>query len=47
MLGEVDDVYISFLDTDHTGLQTGHILKAVVENGKGRWEYFGPLVGFE
>ena len=43
----LDDVYVSFSDTDHTGLQTGHMLRAVVEDGKGKWEYFGPLYVFE
>jgi hypothetical protein len=43
----LDDVNVSFSDTDHTGLQSGHMLRAVVENGKGRWEYFGPLVEFK
>jgi branched-chain amino acid transport system substrate-binding protein len=43
----LDDVYVSFSDTDHTGLQTGHMLRAVVEDGKGKWEYFGPLVEFK
>jgi len=43
----LDDVYVSFSDTDHTGLQTGHMLRASVEDGKGRWEYFGPLVEFK
>jgi len=43
----LDDVYVSFSDTDHTGLQTGHMLRAIVEDGKGRWEYFGPLVEFK
>jgi len=43
----LDDVNVSFSDTDHTGLQTGHMLRAVVEDGKGRWEYFGPLVEFK
>jgi branched-chain amino acid transport system substrate-binding protein len=43
----LDDVTVSFSDTDHTGLQTGHMLKAVVdENGKGKFEYFGPLLEF-
>jgi ABC-type branched-subunit amino acid transport system substrate-binding protein len=42
----LDDVNISFSDTDHTAFETGHMLRAVVENGKGRWEYFGPLVEF-
>jgi branched-chain amino acid transport system substrate-binding protein len=43
----LDDVNVSFSDTDHTGLQTGHMLRAVVEDGKGKWEYFGPLVEFK
>jgi branched-chain amino acid transport system substrate-binding protein len=43
----LDDVNVSFSDTDHTGLQSGHMLRAVVEDGKGRWEYFGPLVEFK
>jgi hypothetical protein len=30
----------------HKGLETGKMLRAVVENGKGRWEYFGPLFEF-
>jgi len=42
----LDDVNISFSDTDRTALETGHMLRVVVENGKGRWEYFGPLVQF-
>jgi branched-chain amino acid transport system substrate-binding protein len=43
----LDDVNVSFSDTDHTGLQSGHMLRAVVEDGKGKWEYFGPLVEFK
>jgi len=43
----LDDVNISFSKTDHTGLESGHMLRAVVENGKGRWEYFGPLNVFD
>jgi len=43
----LDDVNISFSDTDHTAFESGHMLKAIVENGKGRWEYFGPLVEFK
>jgi ABC-type branched-subunit amino acid transport system substrate-binding protein len=42
----LDDVNISFSDTDHRGLEEGRMLKAVVENAKGRWEYFGPLFEF-
>jgi hypothetical protein len=44
----LDGVNVSFSDTDHTGLQSGRMLKAtVVEGGKGRWEYVGPLFEFE
>jgi hypothetical protein len=44
----LDDVTISFSDTDHTGMQSSHMLKATVdENGQGEFEYFGPLVEFE
>jgi branched-chain amino acid transport system substrate-binding protein len=44
----LDGVNVSFSPTDHTGLQTGRMLRAtVVEGGKGKWEYFGPLFEFE
>ena len=43
----IDEVNVSFSDTDHTALQTGKMLRAAVEDGKGKWEYFGPLVVFE
>ncbi len=43
----LDEVNVSFSDTDHTALQTGKMLRAVVEDGKGKWEYFGPLYVFE
>ena len=44
----LDDVTVSFSDTDHTGLQTGRMLRATVdENGKGKFEYFGPLLEFQ
>jgi branched-chain amino acid transport system substrate-binding protein len=43
----IDEVNVSFSDTDHTGLQTGRMLRAVVEDGKGKWEYFGPLLVLE
>lgn len=42
----IDGVNITFSDTDRTALQTGRMLRATVENGKGKWEYFGPLVSF-
>ena len=43
----LDDVTVSFSDDDHTGLQTGRMLKASVDNGKGEFEYFGPLLEFQ
>jgi branched-chain amino acid transport system substrate-binding protein len=43
----IDGVNITFSETDHTAFQTARMLKAVVEDGKGRWEYFGPLLEFE
>jgi ABC-type branched-subunit amino acid transport system substrate-binding protein len=43
----LDEVNISFSETDHTAFETARMLRAVVENGKGRWEYFGPLFEFE
>jgi hypothetical protein len=42
----LDEVNVSFSDTDHRGLETGKMLKAAVESGKGKWEYFGPLMEF-
>ena len=43
----LDGVNVSFSDNDHIGLQTGRMLRVSVENGKGRFEYFGPLFEFE
>jgi branched-chain amino acid transport system substrate-binding protein len=44
----LDDVTVSFSDTDHTGFQTGHMLRATLdEQGQGKFEYFGPLLVFE
>ena len=43
----LDDVNVTFSDTDHIGLQSGRMLRVIVENGKGRFEYFGPLFVFD
>jgi branched-chain amino acid transport system substrate-binding protein len=43
----LDGVNVSFSDNDHIGLQTGRMLRVTVENGKGEFEYFGPLYEFE
>ncbi len=39
----LDEVNITFSDTDHTAIQTSRMLKLVLEDGKGVWEYFGPI----
>ena len=43
----IDEVNITFSDTDHTAFQTARMLRATVEDGKGEWQYFGPLFVFE
>jgi hypothetical protein len=43
----MDGVSISFSDTDRTALQSGRMLQATVENGKGKWESIGDLISFE
>jgi branched-chain amino acid transport system substrate-binding protein len=43
----LDDVSISLSENDHVAFQTGRMLKVTVENGKGKFEYFGPLYEFE
>jgi len=43
----LDEVNVSFSDTDHIGLQTGRMLRVIIEDGKARFEYFGPLYVFE
>jgi len=39
----LDEVNISLSDTDHRALEDGVMLRATVEDGKGKWEFFGPL----
>jgi branched-chain amino acid transport system substrate-binding protein len=43
----IDEVNITFSETDHTAFQTFRMLRAALEDGKGKWEYFGPLFVFE
>jgi branched-chain amino acid transport system substrate-binding protein len=44
----LDGVNISFSPTDHVAYQSSRYLEAKVnENGKGYWEYFGPLREFQ
>jgi branched-chain amino acid transport system substrate-binding protein len=40
----LDEVSVSYSETDHTALgDTNRMLKVVLEDGEGSWEYFGPL----
>jgi branched-chain amino acid transport system substrate-binding protein len=44
----LDGVNFSFSPTDHVSFQSGRFLEAKVdENGKGYWEYFGPITEFQ
>jgi len=43
----LDGINVTISDTDHTAFDTGRLLKVVVENGKGRFEYFGPAYQFQ
>ncbi len=43
----LDGVNITFSDDDHTALQTGRMLRSTIKDGKGKFEYFGPLFAFE
>jgi len=39
----LDGVNITFGPDDHTAIGNGRLLKVVVQDGKGEWEYFGPV----
>jgi branched-chain amino acid transport system substrate-binding protein len=44
----LDDVNVSFSPTVHTAFQSGRMLRAGVdENGKGKFEFFGPIYQFK
>jgi len=43
----LEGINVTISDTDHTAFDTGRLLKVVVENGKGRFEYFGPTYQFQ
>jgi ABC-type branched-subunit amino acid transport system substrate-binding protein len=44
----LDEVNFSFSPTDHVAYQSDRYVEAKVdENGKGKWEYFGPVRQFE
>jgi branched-chain amino acid transport system substrate-binding protein len=43
----LDDINITFSENDRIAIQTGRMLRATVEDGKGKFEYFGPMLVFE
>jgi branched-chain amino acid transport system substrate-binding protein len=43
----LDGVNITLSDTDHWLLQSGPMEHVVLEDGKGKWEYFGPVYTFD
>jgi ABC-type branched-subunit amino acid transport system substrate-binding protein len=42
----VEGATITMTDTDRRAIEMGPMERVVVENGKARWEYFGPLWDF-
>jgi branched-chain amino acid transport system substrate-binding protein len=43
----LEGVTVTISDTDHWTLQAGPMEHVVLEDGKGRWEYFGPVYTFD
>ena len=43
----LEGVTVTLSKTDHWTLQSGYMERVVVENGKGKWEYFGPVYEFD
>jgi branched-chain amino acid transport system substrate-binding protein len=43
----LDDVDISFSESDRIALQNGRMLRITLQDGKGKFDYFGPLFVFE
>jgi branched-chain amino acid transport system substrate-binding protein len=43
----LEGVTITISDTDHWTLQSGPMERVVVEDGKPKWEYFGPVYTFD
>jgi hypothetical protein len=42
----VEGATITMTDTDRRAIEMGPMERVVVENGRARWEYFGPLWDF-
>jgi ABC-type branched-subunit amino acid transport system substrate-binding protein len=43
----LDGVNITFGPNDRTAIGNGRLLKVVLEDGKPRWEYFGPVLTYQ
>jgi hypothetical protein len=43
----LDDVNVSFSPTVHTAFESGRMLRAGIEDGVGKFEFFGPLYQFK
>lgn len=44
---EAPGITTTLSPTDHLAIEDMRLLKATVVDGKGKWEYFGPLVHLE
>jgi hypothetical protein len=42
-----DGINFTVTDTDHLLIESARFLRVVVEDGKGKFEYFGPLYSLE
>jgi branched-chain amino acid transport system substrate-binding protein len=43
----LEGINVTISDTDHTAFDNGRMLRVVLENGKGRFEYFGPFYTYQ
>jgi hypothetical protein len=39
----IEGISITFSERDHTAIQAGRMLRATIVDGKGKFEFFGPL----
>ena len=42
-----DGINFTVTDTDHLLIESARFLRVIVEDGKGKFEYFGPLYSLE
>jgi len=43
----LDEISITITPTDHVAFEQGRFMRAVVEDGRGKFEYFGPITAYE